>query len=80
MKAAGNLRLFILLCFYITAVDDLYRTSFHTGSTICTLVVINGGVEVINDYRFVRTFFLAYLAANTAVFTYKLCGLSVIAG
>ena len=58
--------------------DDLCRTGCHAGSAVCTLAVIDGSVEIIDHDRFIRTFLLAYLAADTAVFAHKLRRLAVV--
>ena len=58
----------------------LCRTGFHTSTAVGTLIIVDRSVEVIYSYSPVRTFLLAYLTADTAVFAGKFCSLAVIAG
>ena len=60
--------------------NDLNGTGSHALSAVCTQLVIDRGMEVLDLDRAVRTLLFAYLTADAAVFAVQLCSFSVIRG
>lgn len=56
----------------------LSRTGRYAGAARGTFVIVDNSVVIRNDNRTVRTFFLAYLTADTAVCTYRSCDLAAV--
>ena len=50
----------------------------NAGAAGGTFVIVDNSVVIRNDNRTVRTFFLAYLTADTAVCTYRSCDLAAV--
>lgn len=56
----------------------LSRTGRYAGAARGTFVIVDNSVVIRNDNSTVRTFFLAYLTADTAVCTYRSCDLAAV--
>lgn len=56
----------------------LSRTGRYAGTARGTFVIVDNSVVIRNDNSTVRTFFLAYLTADTAVCTYRSCDLAAV--
>ena len=56
----------------------LSRTGRYAGAARGTFVIVDNSVVIRNDDRTVRTFFLTYLTADTAVCTYRSCDLAAV--
>ncbi len=70
------LRLFGMCAGYID--KALSRTARYAGTARGTFVIVDNSVVIRNDNSTVRTFFLAYLTADTAVCTYRSCDLAAV--
>ena len=54
------------------------RTGRYAGTARGTFVIVDNSVVIRNDNSTVRTFFLTYLTADTAVCTYRSCDLAAV--
>lgn len=70
------LRLFGMCAGYID--KALSRTGGYASAARGTFVIVDNSVVIRNDNSTVRTFFLAYLTADTAVCTYRSCDLAAV--